>query len=74
MVGTVRGSYVRKNSIHHTYNRAVAVHGVHYLRVQDNVAFETMGHAFFTEDGIETKKWRDCRRTGDCALLLYCSC
>ena len=36
MVGAVRNSYVRKNSIHHTYNRAVAIHGVHYLRVQDN--------------------------------------
>jgi hypothetical protein len=36
MIGTVRNSYVRKNSIHHTYNRAVAIHGVHYLRVQDN--------------------------------------
>ena len=43
MIGAVRNSYVRKNSIHHTYNRAVAIHGVHYLRVQDNVAFETMG-------------------------------
>ena len=55
MIGSVRNSYVRKNSIHHTYNRAVAIHGVHYLRVQDNVAFETMGHTFFIEDGIETK-------------------
>ena len=36
MIGSVRNSYVRKNSIHHTYNRAVAIHGVHYLRVQDN--------------------------------------
>ena len=55
MIGTVRNSYVRKNSIHHTYNRAVAIHGVSYFRVQDNVAFETMGHTFFIEDGIETK-------------------
>ena len=55
MIGSVRNSYVRKNSIHHTYNRAVAIHGVSYFRVQDNVAFETMGHTFFIEDGIETK-------------------
>ena len=41
MIGAVRNSYVRRCSIHHTYNRAVAIHGVHYLRVQDNVAFET---------------------------------
>ena len=50
-----RNSYVRSNSIHHTYNRAIAIHGVHYLRVQDNVAFETRGHTYFVEDGLETK-------------------
>ena len=55
MIGAVRNSYVRKNSIHHTYNRAIAIHGVHYLRVQDNVAFETRGHVYFVEDGLETK-------------------
>ena len=44
-----------QNAIHHTYNRAVVIHGVHYLRVQNNVAFETMGNTFFVEDGIETK-------------------
>jgi len=43
MIGTVRNSYVRSVSIHHTYNRAVAIHGVHYLRVTNNVMFETMG-------------------------------
>jgi hypothetical protein len=36
MIGAVRNSYVRYNSIHHTYNRAIAIHGVHYLRVQNN--------------------------------------
>ena len=54
-IGTVRNSYVRSVSIHHTYNRAIAIHGVHYLRVTNNVAFETMGQTFFLEDGIETK-------------------
>jgi len=55
MIGAVKNSYVRKNSIHHTFNRAIAIHGVHYLRVQDNVAFETRGHVYFVEDGLETK-------------------
>jgi len=49
MIGTVRNSYVRGNSIHHTYNRAVVIHGVHFLRVVNNVAFETMGNTFFVE-------------------------
>ena len=39
----------------HRYNRAIAIHGVHYLRILDNVAFETMGHTYFVEDGLETK-------------------
>ena len=55
MIGAVRNSYVRANSIHHTFNRAIAIHGVHYLRCQDNVAFETRGHTYFVEDGLETK-------------------
>ena len=55
MIGATHTSYVRRTSIHHTYNRAIAIHGVHYLRVINNVAFETMGHTYFVEDGVETK-------------------
>lgn len=54
MIGTVHSSYVRSNSIHHTFNRAVTIHGVHYLRVQNNVAYHTMGHTIFIEDAAET--------------------
>jgi hypothetical protein len=54
MIGSVRNSYVRACSIHHTFNRAIAIHGVHFLRVQNNVAFENRGHAYFVEDGLET--------------------
>ena len=55
MIGRVTKSYVIGNAIHHSYNRAVTIHGVHYLRVTDNVAFHIMGHTYFMEDGIETK-------------------
>lgn len=48
------GSYVRGCAIHHTFNRAVTVHGVSGLLVEHNVANDVMGHAFFIEDGIET--------------------
>lgn len=54
MTGNVRQSYVVGNSIHHSYNRAITVHGVHYLKVQKNVAYWVMGHTIFIEDGIET--------------------
>jgi hypothetical protein len=33
---------------------ARAVHATHNALVQDNVAYDIMGHAFFLEDGIET--------------------
>ena len=55
MLGKVHASYVKGCAIHHTFNRAVTIHGVHYLRVLNNVAFETRGHTYFVEDGLETK-------------------
>ena len=51
--GNVSGSYVRGCGIHHTFNRAVTIHGVNYLLVEKNVAFNVLGHAYFLEDGIE---------------------
>ena len=54
MIGTVHNSYIKNNAIHHTYNRAVTIHGVHYLTIQHNVAYHTMGHTFFIEDAAET--------------------
>ncbi|GAQ89759.1 hypothetical protein KFL_005590010 [Klebsormidium nitens] len=53
MIGRVTQSYVRNCSVHDTFNRAIAIHGVNNLEVSNNVAFNNMGHAFFIEDGIE---------------------
>lgn len=41
-------------SLHDTYNRAVTFHAVHYLSVEDNVTYSTMGHTFFIEAANET--------------------
>ena len=51
--GDVTGSYVRGNSIHHSYNRACTIHAVNNLIVEHNVAFDIKGLSFFIEDGIE---------------------
>ena len=32
----------------------MTIHGVHFLRIQNNVAFRTMGHTIFVEDAAET--------------------
>lgn len=51
--GDVSGSYVRGCAVHHTFNRAVTVHGVDRLLVEKNVAYDVLGHAYFMEDGNE---------------------
>jgi len=48
------GQYIRNAAIHNTFNRCVTVHGTHKLRVENNVTYNTVGHCFFMEDGIET--------------------
>jgi hypothetical protein len=51
MTGNVSKSYVKSCSIYNSFNRALAIHGVHDLKVQKNVVYNIRGHAFFFEDG-----------------------
>ncbi|GAQ79268.1 hypothetical protein KFL_000270270 [Klebsormidium nitens] len=51
---TAFSSYARKLAIHDTNQRCIVVHGTHRMLVEDNVAFNTSGHCFMVEDGIET--------------------
>jgi hypothetical protein len=44
---------VDKNSIRDSNQRCIVAHGTHNLTVSGNVAFETKGHCFMTEDGGE---------------------
>ncbi|KRA83771.1 G8 domain-containing protein [Altererythrobacter sp. Root672] len=53
LLGEGAGMYVKNAAIHDTYNRCVTVHGTNNLRVENNVTFNTVGHCFFLEDGIE---------------------
>lgn len=50
----VTGSYVRRTSIHHSFNRCITMHGIHNLHVSHNVVYNARGNCFFMEDGIET--------------------
>ncbi|MGI9264471.1 MAG: G8 domain-containing protein [Gammaproteobacteria bacterium] len=52
--GEARGQYIRNSAIHDTFNRCVTVHGTDNLRIENNVTYNTVGHCFFMEDGIET--------------------
>jgi cell migration-inducing and hyaluronan-binding protein len=53
LVGDAKGQYIRNASIHDTFNRCVTVHGTNDLQVENNVTYNTVGHCFFLEDGIE---------------------
>ncbi|WP_082384536.1 G8 domain-containing protein [Erythrobacter sp. SG61-1L] len=53
ILGEGAGMYVRNTAIHDTYNRCVTVHGTDNLKIENNVTYNTVGHCFFMEDGIE---------------------
>lgn len=55
MADVMSHSYVKSNSIHHSFQRAVTVHGSHHMTVAHNVAYHVMGHNYFIEDGNERK-------------------
>jgi cell migration-inducing and hyaluronan-binding protein len=74
LVGDASGQYIRNSAIHDTFNRCVTVHGTNHLRVENNVTYNTVGHCFFIEDGIETGNYfvrnlaiqTKCHPTRDC--------
>ena len=53
LIGDAQGQYIKNSSLHDTYNRCVTVHGTNFLHVENNVTYNTVGHCFFLEDGIE---------------------
>src|SRR5262245_24253910 len=53
LIGDAKGQYIRNAAIHDTYNRCVTVHGTNDLQVENNVTYNTVGHCFFMEDGLE---------------------
>jgi cell migration-inducing and hyaluronan-binding protein len=54
LLGEGQGQYIRNSAIYDTYSRCVTVHGTNNVAVENNVTFNTVGHCFFLEDGVET--------------------
>jgi hypothetical protein len=54
LIGEGQGQYIKNAAIHDTFSRCVTVHGTNNLQIQNNVTYNTVGHCFFLEDGIET--------------------
>ena len=53
LVGDTQAQYIENSAIHDTYSRCVTVHGTNNVRVQNNVAYNNVGHCYFLEDGVE---------------------
>ena len=53
LVGDTQGQYIENSAIHDTYSRCVTVHGTNNVRVENNVAYNNVGHCYFLEDGVE---------------------
>jgi len=54
------GSYFKDSSVHESYFRCVVIHGTNKTQVENNVAFDAIGHCYYLEDGVEernTLKW-----------------
>jgi len=55
MIGAVHKSYCKGFGTHQSFNRAFTLHGTHYMRLIDNVAYDVKGHVIFIEDAVEKK-------------------
>jgi hypothetical protein len=52
--GNAIGSKIVKNTIRQSHQRCIVIHGTDNVLVQENIAYDTAGHCFMIEDGIET--------------------
>ena len=44
---------LNSNSVHHTFNRFINIHGTDEAIMRNNVGYDAVGHGYFLEDGIE---------------------
>ena len=49
MLEAAPGSYVQGSSIYNSANKAVVVHATQQVRIEDNVAYNVLGHQFYLE-------------------------
>eukprot|EP00966_Prymnesium_polylepis_P007100 163867-Prymnesium_polylepis.1 len=54
-VGDVGNTTVVGVSVHHSFNRGINIHGGSGATVNGSTIYKNLGHAFFVEDGSETR-------------------
>jgi len=47
------GSVIKKNVVRQSNQRCFVMHGTSGVWIEENVAFDTFGHCYMTEDGVE---------------------
>jgi hypothetical protein len=47
------GQYFKNSSVHHSFNRAITIHGTSHVNVENNFFYDHIGHGVFLEDGSE---------------------
>ncbi|XP_078386603.1 cell surface hyaluronidase CEMIP2-like isoform X2 [Cetorhinus maximus] len=48
-------TFVDNVAVHHCFSRCVTIHGTNGLLVKDTIGYDTLGHCFFLEDGVEQR-------------------
>lgn len=54
VAGDVKGQFIKNSVVKNCFSRAITVHATNNAVVEDNVIYNTFGHAIFLEDGNET--------------------
>mmetsp|Transcript_14645 Transcript_14645/g.20891 ORF Transcript_14645/g.20891 Transcript_14645/m.20891 type:complete len:1853 (+) Transcript_14645:178-5736(+) len=53
MSGAIEGTTISRNTISESFQRCIVIHGTHNVTLDYNVAYDTFGHCYMLEDGIE---------------------
>ena len=53
LVGNAKGAYVKNSSVHDSYQRCYTLHGTFGMLLENNVAYNSIGHCYFLESFIE---------------------
>ncbi len=53
MFGDAEGAYVKNSSVYDSYQRCIAVHGTFGTLLENNVAYNSVGHCYFLESFVE---------------------
>ena len=52
MAGDQAHSYIRSNSVHHSFQRAVTIHGSHNALIENNVAYDVVVRLLLNYHGL----------------------